>query len=149
MASTQDSAIVALCSLLSAAPALSGVTVHDGPPMSAETSEWIAVGFSPGEAVAVDATYEWAQIGAQRHEEHYDILCSLVTNSGDEGMPARRTRAVALRDAVAAVLYANPTLSGAVRIAHMSAAQLVQEQTPQGASAGYTFRVSCAARIQS
>lgn len=149
MASTVDSAITALCSLLSAAPALSGVSVHDGPPMTAETPEWIAVGFSPGEPTAVELTYEWAQIGAQRHEEHYDILCSLVTNSGDEGMPARRARAIALRDAVAAVLTANPTLSGAVRIAHMSSAQLVQEETSQGASAGFTFRVSCQARVQS
>jgi hypothetical protein len=149
VASTIDAAILALTSLLGAAPSLSGVSVFDGPPTSAETPDWITVGWSPGETAAVDVEYAWAEIGAQRHEERYDILCCLATTSGDEAMPARRARALAIRDAIAAVLFANPTLSGAVRIAHMSAAQLVQDETEQGASAGFTFRVNCQARIQS
>lgn len=148
MASTVDAAILATVTLLKAAAALSGVPVFDGVPTE-ETPEWIAVGWSPGEPTAAEINYEWAQIGAQRHEEHYDLLCSLATASGDIDLPARRARAQALRDAVAAVLTANPTLSGAVRVAHMSAAQLVQELPASGSTAGFTFRISCQARVQS
>jgi hypothetical protein len=148
MASTVDTAIIALVSLLQAAPALSGVSVFDGPPTE-EVAEWIAVGWSPGEVTAADITYEWAGLGAQRNEETYDLLCSLATSSGDVAVATRRARAIALRDAVAAVLTANPSLSGAVRIAHLSRAQLLQELPGTGSSAGFTFRVSCAARVQS
>lgn len=148
MASTLDPAITGLVALLQVAPALSGVSVFDGVPTE-ETPEWVAVGWSPGETTAADITYDWAQIGAQRHEEQYDLLCSLATSSGDSDLPTRRGRAIALRDAVAAVLTANPTLSGAVRVAHMTRAQLVQELPGTGSSAGFTFRVSCQARVTS
>jgi hypothetical protein len=149
MASTVDAAITGLYALLSAAPALAGVTVHDGPPVVSETAEWIAVGYSPGESTSADINYEDRDVGGRSQREQYDLLCSLVTNSGDEGMQARRARAVVLRDAVAAVLLTDATLGGAVDVARMTSAQLVQEQTSQGASAGYVFRVTCKAVISS
>lgn len=147
MASTVDGAITALCALLSASGDLTGVTVHDGPPMTAETPEWIAIGYQPDTVDSVQLVYEWAALGQRHQEEHYDILCSLVSTSGDEAIAARRSRAIALRDAVAAVLADNPTLSDTVRIAHLSGATLRQQQTSQGALAGFTFTVSVQARI--
>lgn len=149
MASVVDLAVTALISILTADTGLAGVNVYDGPPMAAESLDWVAVGYQPGSTEAVTAQYDWAQIGQQRHEEHITILCSLATSTGDEPMGARRSRAVALRDIVAAALRANPTLNGSVRIAHMDSANLVQEQTPQGALAGYAFTVSAVARITS
>lgn len=147
MASTVDGAITALCALLSASPALSGVSVHDGPPMTAETPDWIAVGYQPGSADAAVITWEWAGLGAMKQEERYDVLCSLMSASGDEAMSTRRTRAGALLDVVRAVVKANPVLTTNVRLARMSTGTLLQEQSSQGALAGYTFAISVEARI--
>jgi hypothetical protein len=92
-------------------------------------------------------TWDWAQIGGQRSEESFELLCSFVTTSGDEGMSARRTRAVAIRDAIAAAVTTDRTLGGAVRLAHLTEAVMHQEQTPKGASVGFTFTLACTARI--
>lgn len=149
MGSAVDGAVTALVDLLRASDDLAGVTVHDGPPTVSETPDWIAVGYQPGSAEAVDVTYDWAQIGAMTQEERITIRCSLACSSGDEPMGARRTRAVALRDAVASVIRANSRLNDTVRVAHMTSATLMQEQTPQGAMAGYAFTVEATVRISS
>lgn len=146
MSSTIAVAIDGLLAQLSASEALTGVTVFDGPPL-AKASEWVAVGYQPDEAKAVTAGYDWAQIGAQRSEEEYDILCSLATRSGSTKMSVGRARAVAIRDAVAAAISTDRTLGGAVRLAGLSSADLLQEQTASGRIVGFTFTVHCTARI--
>lgn len=157
MASTVDTAITALVTLLADIDGfcLAGsedatdplVSVHDGPPARAETADWVAIGFQPGTADSVVIEYDWKALGQSAREERYDILCSLMSASGDEAMSTRRGRALAMRDAVAAALSADYTLGGVVRLAAMSTATLLQEQTTKGALAGYTFTVSVQARI--
>lgn len=147
MASTVNAAIAGFIAQLEASSDLTGVTVHDGPPTTSETPDWIAVGYQPGSTESVSMTWDWAQIGGSRSEETYDVLCSFATTSGDEGMTARRTRAIAIRDAIAAALSTDRTLGGAVRIAHLSEGVIHQEQTNRGAAIGFTFTLSCAARI--
>lgn len=148
MASTINSAISAVVTLLEAQGALSDFTVHDGPPTTSETPDWISVGYQPGEAESVVVTYEFRAIGQRSQEERYDILCALMTSSGDADMSARRTRALELRDVVASALATDYSLGGLVRIAHLSSATLLQDQG-KGALAGFTFTVSVQARITS
>jgi hypothetical protein len=148
MASTVDAAILALTSLLQAAPALSGVSVFDGPPTE-ETAEWIAVGYTPGDVVAADASYEWENLRGSVLTETFDILGTLNSLSGDGTIASRRARAGAMRDAIGAVVQAHITLSNTVESARLSAATLMQESTTKGPTAGYLFRITCTAQIQS
>jgi hypothetical protein len=123
------------------------VTIHDGPPTTAETPDWIAVGYQPGTTESVVLAWDWAQIGGQRSEETYDVLCSFATTSGDEGMTARRLRAIEILDAIAAALSTDRTLGGAVRLARLKEGAMHQEETEDGSRIGFTFTLSCAARI--
>jgi hypothetical protein len=158
MASTVNDAIAGLIAALSASPDLTGVTILDGPePVAADdddsdtddqTSAWISIGYQPGQTEAVNIEYDWAQIGAQRSEETYEILCSAAVSSGDEdGIADLRTRAFEIRDAIAAAISSDRTLGGAVRLAHMSRASLIQESTREGLGIALTFSVACTARI--
>jgi hypothetical protein len=152
MASTVDAAISALVALLEAASSLDGVSVHDGPPMTAQTPDWIAVGYQPDSSDAVLIDYEFSQLGAGKQREKYDVLCSLLTTSGDTAMSTRRSRAIALRDAVAQVLADNRELgvpSSGIWLAEMTSAALLQEQGPKGALAGFKFSITVQARITS
>lgn len=147
MASTVNDAINGFIALLAASDDLDGVTVHDGPPVTSETPEWIAVGYQPGSTESVQMTWDWAQIGGQRSEETYDVLCCLAVSSGDDDMNTRRARVVALRDAIAAAVRSDWTLGGAVRLSHLSEGVMHQELTSRGSAIGFTFTLSCAARI--
>jgi hypothetical protein len=147
MASTVNAAISGLLAALAASDDLTGVVLHDGPPAVAESLDWIAVGYQPGSTESVTMTYDWAQIGGQRSEETYDILCSFAAHTGDADMSLRRARAITIRDAIAAAVSADRTLGGAVRLAYVSEAVMHQEQTSRGAAIGFTFTLSCAARI--
>ena len=147
MASTVNAAIAGFIAQLAASADLSGVTVHDGPPVTASTPEWIAVGWQPGSTESVSMTWDWAQIGGQRSEETYDVLCSFAVSSGDADMNTRRARAIVIRDAIAAAVRADWTLGGAVRLAHLSEGVMHQEQTDRGSAIGFTFTLSCTARI--
>src|SRR5205085_2816910 len=124
------------------------VTVHDGEPTSAETPDWVAIGYDPGSELAVDFDREWAALGAQRAEENYSILCSLRSGSGDEALAARRTAAIGLLDTITTTVAADPTLGGAVRLAAVyGQGSLSQAETATGAAVGIRFRVACEVTI--
>jgi hypothetical protein len=146
--STIPAAIAGLLATLRAAPGLAGVVVHDGPPVTAETPDWVAVGYDPTDPLtSVDASQVPASLGNRGREESYDILCSLASRSGDEDMAPRRARAMEMFAAVEAAVRADVTLGGAVRTAQIASYSLTQEQTRQGASAGVSFRIACSARL--
>lgn len=146
--STIPAAIAGLIATLKAAPGLAGVVVHDGPPTTAETPDWVAVGYDPTDPLtSVDASQVPASLGNRAREESYEIACSLAAWSGDEDMAARRVRALDLFAAVEAAVRTDITLGGAVRTAQVASYLLTQEQTQQGASAGVRFRIACSARL--
>lgn len=147
MSSSIPAAMARLVSIVDTATAAS-VTVHDGEPISAETPDWIAIGYDPSSETAVEFDRDWGALGQQRIEEDYSILCSLRSGSGDEGITARRTAAFALLDIVSAAVAADPTLGGAVRVAAVyGQGSLSQAETGSGAAAGIRFRVACQVRI--
>src|SRR4051794_31381672 len=113
MASTVNAAIAGFITALEASTDLAGMTVHDGPPTTAESPEWIAVGYQPGPTGWVTMSGAWAQFGGKKWEETSDILSSSLAASGDGGRAARRSRAVQIRDAIAAAVSADRTLGGA------------------------------------
>ena len=146
--STIPAAIAALVSGLPGATGLTGVDVHDGPPMTGEAPDYVCIGFDPVEPLtAVEGDQVPASLGNRAREESYEIVCSLAAWSGDTAMSARRARAMQLLAAIEAWLRTNITLGGAVRTAQIASYSLLQEQTDQGASAGVRFRIACSARL--
>lgn len=146
--STIPAAIDGLLATLRAAAGLSGVDIHDGPPMTAENPDYVCVGFDPLDPLtSVEGGQVPASLGNRAREESYEIVGSLAAWSGDELMSARRARAMALFAAVEAAVRADITLGGTVRTAQIASYSLLQEQTDKGASAGVRFRIACSARL--
>lgn len=135
-------AVVALCR-----GAVTGADVYDGPPSGGDHLDWIGVGYDPTGGESASATTEWAALGAQRHEENFDITCTAGSSSGDDAVPARRVRCYALLDAVAAALAVDYSLGGSVRVAHITSHSLFQERDEQGLTVGVRFVINCQARI--
>lgn len=145
MTSAVPAAVTGLLALLTAAL---DCDVHDGPPVTAATPDYVCVGFDPAGGDAVEFTREWVSLGAQRREEEFDVVCVAGTSSGDLSMSARRTRVFDLLDTIEAAVQADLTLGAAVRVAHvLGSGSLLQDQDEQGATAMVRFRVRCTARI--
>jgi hypothetical protein len=145
VASAIPGAVNGLLTLLTAAL---DCDVHDGPPVTAATPDYVCVGFDPTGDEAVEFDREWASLGAQRREERFDVLCVAGTSSGDLSMLDRRTRVFGLLAAVETAVAADLTLGGAVRDAQvLGSGSLLQEQDEQGATAMVRFRVTCTSRI--
>lgn len=147
MSTAIPAAIARLVSIVDAATP-NTVTVHDGEPVTAETPDWIAIGYDPSSETAVEFNREWGAIGQRRMEEDFTILCSLRSGSGDEQISTRREAAFDLLDVVSAAVAADPTLGGAVRVAAVFGnGSLAQAGTGSGAAAGIRFGVACQNRI--
>lgn len=147
-------AIDALVDLCTTSALLKGVTVTDGPPLSDLSDEdHLFIGWSPDAANAASIVQDFASAGARRRDEDFTISCYAESRSGDTGMKAIRRRVFTLVAAVETILRATdaepeaPTLRGAVAWAHITAGDLFQPQTQDGALAGLTFTVTCHARL--
>lgn len=146
MTSAIPAAVSALVEVIAAA--VEAVDVFDGPPVAADYPDWIGVAYDPsgGEVITADRT--WSQLGAQRFEETFDIVCTLGCDSGDLDGMTQRARAYALLDTVSAAIADDYTLGGAVRVAHVSDHALVTEVDDQGLSESLRFTVNVQSRIQ-
>jgi hypothetical protein len=148
MASSIPAAITGLLAAVSAAVDPATVSVHDGKPTGEVLGSYIAIGYDPASDTAVEFDREWAGLGAQRADEDFDILCTLVNRSGDEVISARRAGAFALLDTLTAAIATDYTLGGAVReAAVLGSGSLTQAETQKGDAAGLRFRVNCKTRI--
>jgi hypothetical protein len=136
----------ALVGVLSTATALEGVTVLDGPVVSADPiMEAVTVGFEDESLSAVeDGSNEHEGLSRARDRETFTINCAVQVLLGSStDMPTARRRAYALFSAVGGALADNPRLGGAVDLAVLGAHTLTQPQTPQGALAQIAFGVDC------
>ncbi len=146
-------AIDALLTILRASPALSAVSIMDGPPTTNLSDlDHIFVGYQPGAEAAVQLTQDFNSAGARTRDEDFGIACYAESRSGDTDMQARRARCFALVAAVEEALRATgaaptaPTLNSTVLWAHLTTGNLLQGQAA-GAQAGVEFTVACRARI--
>lgn len=147
-------AVDALLAILRAAPSLEGVTVLDGPDVINLTGlHRIYVGWQPTAEAAVALTQGFNAAGARTRDEDFSIHCYAEARGGDKDMAARRARVFELLAAVETALRATdaapaaPTLGGTVLWAHLTAGDLQQVQSSDGALAGLPFTVTCRARI--
>jgi hypothetical protein len=147
-------AIDALLAVLEAAPELDGVAIVDGPPTTDLTKlDQLFVGWQPENMVGVQLTQDFAGASTRIRDESFEIGCYVESRSGDTDMKARRDRVFGLVAVVEQVLRgteANPdaaSLGGAVLWSHLTAGDLRQVQSADGALAGVDFTVTCRARI--
>lgn len=144
-ASSVPGAVDGLLGLFRTAGALGGVSVLDGPTVTADPiSEAITVGFEDGTSSAVEATSSGEGLSRARDREQYAITCAVEVLLGSStDTPAARRRAYELLGVVGQVLAENQRLGGAVMLAEVGTHSLSQEQTPQGAVARIVFGVDC------
>lgn len=147
-------AMAALLDILTAAPALSAVRVSDGPPaVNLTERDVIYVGVQPDGGSAASSVQDFNAAGARTRDEDFVISGYIESRSGDKDMSLRRVRVYEILAAVEDALRATnaapaaPTLNGTVLWAHLTAADLSQQQTSDGPLAGLTFAVSCRARL--
>jgi hypothetical protein len=95
---------------------LSGVQVVDG-----EIGTYIAAEqFTFGEITGTDVPATLAGNGPQAFTESYDLNCRARTYAGGDDLDARRTRGLAMKDAIRDGLAADQSLGGVVNQAYLS-----------------------------
>lgn len=149
--SSVPGAIDSLIALLRAAPSLSGVTVLDGPTVTADPIlEAVTVGYEdPETASAVTATSAPEGLARARDLETFTVACAAeVLVAADTELRTARLRGYELLGVVGQILADHHTLDGAVMMAHLGAHALSQEQTQQGALVRIAFGVDCEAYSQ-
>jgi hypothetical protein len=141
-ASTVPAALTALAAAFTAAPALAGVEVTDGPPVrNSSALEALSTGWSPSEDVdAVEVTTSSEGLNVPDREQ-YLVHCSLGVLNGDRDLAAARARVYQLHSAAGAVLAGNQSLSGAVMSARMGDHSLRQSDTDTGMLARINFTI--------
>lgn len=129
------------------------LAVLDGPALNDVPQDVVFVGFQPGDAAAVNLEQTFAYAGARRRDEAFDIHGLIESRSGDTDMQARRARAFEILGLIETALRATdaeptrPTLNDTVLWAHLTASDLMQDQTQDGAVVGLAWTISCRARI--
>lgn len=144
--SSVPGAIDGLLKLLRDMPFLEGVTVLDGPTVTADPiAEAITVGYEdPGTSAVVEGASEPEGLTRDRDREIYTVMCAVEVLLGSStDLPAARCRAYELFGFVGQVLADNHTLNRAVMMAHLGAHTLSQDQLQQGALARIVFGVDC------
>lgn len=142
--STVPAFINALLTALAAPVAAVDGALHDGPPISDEHTDYVAVGYAEN-GPAVEASQQAETLRNGRTEE-YTVVCQVVAASGDNDMKATRVRAFALFAVVETVLRADWTVTGATTFAEVASYSLTQIQSTDGAVAVIDFTL--AVRIQ-
>lgn len=141
-------ALVALCQ---AAPALSGVKVHDGPQVtSSPLKAVVCIGWDGDEDndQAVEAQQEWAAIGQKAKNETLQITCAAIAWNGGTVTKSARDRAYALVGAVEDALRADPALDfPPPTVVAMATGNAFQRQVSDGVQCRVTFTVAVQTRI--
>lgn len=135
-----DVAMVALYNLVSSQMALiePDVLVLDGPSVDDVGQDVIAIGLTAEQAVT-DAAEEVRGLYVQ--QETFDLECLVRSWTGDDDLPARRTRAFGLLRGVAAIIRGHSDLGGSVTRARLSGVSYHPARLPEGAVASVTFKV--------
>lgn len=153
MTSRVPAAVDALLTILRARPALADVAIVDGPsPVNLSQLRRLYVGWAPGADAAVALQQQFNGAGARTRDEVFEISGYAEARAGDRNMKARRDEVFALVGEIEQALRATneapeaPTLNGTVLWAHLTAGDLLHDQS-EGSIAGLAWKVTCQARI--
>lgn len=151
-----DDVLIYLVNAAKAAPALSAVTVQDGPwppRYVVVDADFLIIGgdFDPQnvDVSAVTSVQTPNPMGNFSLDEELTVACVAVSQSGDpNGMPACRAKAVATTEAFEDLLTADPKFGGLLQSqATLSVTSLRQVQTAGGPYCAVNFTVNASALI--
>lgn len=147
-----DAVIDALLATLRADPALAGVTISDGYPVTDDPlDEVVTVGFSwdPEDDRAAEVEQAYHELGtAARRDETLDVFCAVRVSDGGGDMATARARCVVLLGAVESALRAAPALGLADLLrAEVTVGDYRQAQDADGAAALLRFTVTATSLI--
>ena len=136
--------ITALVAAFTAAPALSAVTVIDGPKVTGDTGPlalWVGVDdISTASPVSANSEQQWMPGGGRRgRTEQMSVHCTIQAKSGSDDIAPLRTAAAGVLAAAEAVLRADPSLNGL--LANQDAAVTGAEWRQYPAAPGMSVRV--------
>lgn len=152
-ASRVPDAIDALMAVFAAAPALDGVHVFDGPPVTGSPlKDVVFVGYDgdpEGDGgQAVEFSQEWSSIGQKAKDETFTVNCAVLAWRGSTAVRPVRERAFALLAAVEDALRADPSLGmPPPTIVAFASGSLQQAQWHDGITCRIPFQVAIKTRI--
>lgn len=152
MATSRAPAIIdALVALCEAAPGLTEVTIHDGPqPTSDPLKAVVTIGWDGDEDndQAVDASQEWAGLGAKAKDESLLVTCAALAWHGETTTKPVRDRAYELVAVVEDALRADPSLGfPPPTVVALSTGNAYQRQLQSGAQCRVVFTIAVRTRI--
>lgn len=137
MTSTIPAVLDAIIAAWSTAPALTGVAIVDGQPVTGLEDDAIIVGYTE-EETGVDSALADDLAGRM---ETYDVTCVVSVWHGDTAMAPMRTRAFEVLSAAADALATDPGVAAAAARTHVRARTVNQTQSRWGAKVDITFAV--------
>ena len=144
--------IDALVALFAAAPALTGVKVIDGPPVTGDPlHEAVYIGYDgdpDGDGQAVDFAQEWGAIGQKSKNETFTVTCAVVVWKGGTLVRPIRARAFELLATVEDLLRGDPSLGmPPPTVVALAAGSCVQSQRASGLEVRIPFQIAVQTRI--
>jgi hypothetical protein len=136
--------LLAFADILAAAPSLDDVPVWEAHPGDDLPAEAIVL-------LNTDGDQEWAALGRHRRDEKFVIRGSVfVVASGADHDAIRSAilRAHTIADNVAAIVLADPTLGGAVRVAAFKSMRMDSGANTKSRWSEATFELACDVRVQ-
>lgn len=144
VASRMDDVTAALIALWTEQAGLTGVSVYDGPAVSASADrDLIMIGDDADPDSDVSSTFvqEWANFSHTRRSETGEIPCAVIAQSGSTALAARRTRAFELLAECELAVLADPTLGDVTLAVEMISGSARPVQNSRGAAIIVPFTV--------
>lgn len=143
MASRLDDVLTSLVATFTTA--LPTVAVFDGPPVTSPgDADLVIVGHdaTPDSDADMTVEQEWADLACSRRHETGEVVCCVVSQTGDTDLKARRDRAFVLLAACEAAVLADLSLGGVVMSAQFARASARQFQNSAGSAVVAPFTVT-------
>ncbi len=148
MPSRLDDVLTALVSTFTAA--LPDVGVYDGPPVTSPgDTDWVIVGHDATPDSIADMTVDqsWVDLACTRRQETGEVVCCVLSQTGDTDLQVRRARAFVLLAACETAVAADMTLGGVVTSAQFARGTARQMQNKLGSAVVASFTVAYRAHI--
>lgn len=129
---------------------LAGVVLNDGPLLVAPTvPDLVLVGHNgdPDSDARPSYSQEDASLAGESRWERGEVPCAVISQTGATDPAVPRARAVAIVGALAAPLYADPTLGGVVLISQLTVGTAALIQNTAGAGVVLSFTISYMAQV--
>lgn len=140
----------ALVTLFTGLPALAGVAVYNGPPVSAAADlDMVLVNDDGDPESDASSTFEqeWANLAATSRYERGVVVCGVVSQSGGTDLQVVLDRLASLLDACEAGLHADVTLGGLVLSAQVTSGSARPIQNSGGAAVVAPFVIAYLAQV--